>query len=226
MCVWEADGRGPLVVDDVRRAALAHIKSCALTRWTEKPDGLSLLAGPGMLDLGTAVLKHSSTELQATFLHVATNSIDYHWMRGADRDGQLQRMRCTACAKFLSLDHLAECRGPLGVAFHAGLQRDLLSLLAKSASTSAWLLKHRGRTLLQQLLSLFPCPAPVPSPEYSRHITRSMCGAFTHSQATSASRLLGFASVEDGAPTLLQMRLLCLQHVDTLFRGLKPAALH
>jgi hypothetical protein len=54
-------------------------------------------------------------------------------------------------------------------------------------------------------------------------MNRMICGAFTRSQGTSASRLLGFASAQDGIPTLLELRLLCLNHIDTLFSGLKEA---
>jgi hypothetical protein len=129
-------------------------------------------------------------------------------------------MRCTRCLQLLSLEHLVECQGPIGVAFRVDLQRDLLALLSSVACTAHWLRAHHGQTLARQLLSIFPCPAPVPS----QHLTRMLCDAFTRSQACAASRLLGFPSAEDGKSTLLQVRLLCLKHIDSLFRGLKRAA--
>ena len=133
-------------------------------------------------------------------------------------------MQCVHCVQILSLEHLVECRGPIGVAFRASLQRGLFTLLSSVACTARWLRINHGQTLLQQLLSIFPCPALIPSLEHTQHLIRMLCGAFTRSQSTSASRLLGFASAEDGKLTLLQMRLLCLKHIDTLFCGLKQAA--
>jgi hypothetical protein len=63
LCLWEADGKGPLIIDDIRRTAMAQIKSSAWTYWTAKSDGLSFLAGQGMLDLSAIVLKHGTAHM-------------------------------------------------------------------------------------------------------------------------------------------------------------------
>ncbi len=76
----------------------------------------------------------------------------------------------------------------------------------------------------QQLLPLFPFPPSAADQEQVRHRARTLCGAFTKSQATAAAKQLGFASAADGRPTMLQIRLLCLQHIDTLFGSLKKKA--
>ena len=44
---------------------------------------------------------------------------------------------------------------------------------------------------------------------------RAHAAALKNTNATSASRLLGFASAEDSKAILLQMRLLCLKHIDS-----------
>ena len=74
------------------------------------------------------------------------------------------------------------------------------------------------------LLSIFPLSASASVAEIHRHLTRVMCGAYTRSQATTASKLMSFDSIDEGRHTLVQMRLLCLQHLDTLFGGLKEPA--
>ena len=203
---------------------MVQLKAISLTRWTARTDGGGLLAAPGTLDLGQAVLRHGPPALQAIFVHVATNSIHFLWLLGDDGREHLSRLQCKACKTDLTLKHLFACQAIFARRFRSDLQLDLISLLAPVPCTARWLWAHRGITLTRQLESLFPCPPSVTPRELRRHRTLVSCGAFTRAQATSASRSLGFASAEDGRSTLLQMRLLCLQHIDALFRRRKEEA--
>ena len=83
------DEQGVVLCDDIRRAALARLKSTSLAKWTSRKDGRGDLAGPAMVDLGQAVLRHGSAAQQATLVHVATNSIEYFWPAGSVRNDQL-----------------------------------------------------------------------------------------------------------------------------------------
>jgi hypothetical protein len=65
---------------------------------------------------------------------------------------------------------------------------------------------------------VFPLP---PSLAYSQHFIRIICDAFTRSQATSASACSTSPALKTASTVSPQMRLLCLKHTDTLFRGLK-----
>jgi len=206
---------------------MVQLKAISLTRWTARTDGGGLLAAPGTLDLGQAVLRHGSPVLQATFVHVATNSIHFFWLLGDDGKQHLTRLQCKACKKDLTLEHLFDpvCPAIFAQRFRSDLQLDLISLLTPVPCTARWLRAHRASSLTRQLASLFPSPPWVTSLDLlGRHRTLVSCGAFTRAQATSASRSLGFASAEDGRSTLLQMRLLCLQHIDALFRRRKEEA--
>jgi hypothetical protein len=222
LSMWEAAGAGPMLIDDIRRAAVAQLKSVAMTRWSALAECRGFLAGPGMLDLGAAVLKHGPPASQAAFVHVATNSIEYHWP--AAPKSPLQRLHCNRCAALLTLEHLVVCRADVGVSFRFNLHCDILAVLKREACTAEWRRKHANMHLRQHLLILFPFPASASDQEQVRHRTRTLCGAFTQSQATAAAKQLGFASATDGRPTMLQIRLLCLQHIDTLFSSLKEKA--
>ena len=136
----------------------------------------------------------------------------------------MERQRCTNCDAHLTLEHLVVCRGPIGSSFRDGLQRDLLSAVSASPSADAWRRTHGQRGFRRMLLSLFPFTTSTCAADLHRHLTRLVCGAFTQSQAAIASKLMGFDSIDEDRHTLVRMRLLCLQHLDTLFSGLKKAS--
>ena len=73
----DANASGLQIIDDVRRSALAAIKSRALAHWQSRL-GQGVFAGLGTIELGRVVCTHGSASQQATFVHVATNSIHYH----------------------------------------------------------------------------------------------------------------------------------------------------
>ena len=57
-----------------------------------------------------------------------------------------------------------------------------------------------------------------------RHLARLICGAFTNRQATAAAKSHGLDSAEAGRATLRQLRLLCLEHIETVFSDRKEIA--
>jgi len=218
------DEQGVLLCDDIRRAALARLKSTSLAKWMSRTDGRGDLAGPAMIDLGQAVLRHGSAAQQTTLVHVATNSIDYFWPAGSVRNDQLQRLTCVQCNKVLTPSHLAECPESSCLQFRHRLAGDIRNLLATEACTRDWLKANSRCTLSELLLSLFPIAATATAQEQLRHLTCLLVGAFTGRQASSAAKRLGFPSAEAGRPCLLQVRLQCLESIHRVYRSWKETA--
>jgi hypothetical protein len=218
------DEQGVVLCDDIRRAALARLKSTSLTKWANRKDDRGYLGGPAMIDLGRAVLRRGSAAQQATLVHVATNSIDYFWPAGSVRNDQLQRLLCAPCNQVLSLSHLAECPKPPCLQFRIRLAGDICNTLAADACTRGWLIANSRLTLSELLFSLFPPAATATAQERLRHLTSLLVGAFTGLQATAAAKRIGFPSAEDGRSCLLQLRLLCLESIRRIYRSWKETA--
>jgi hypothetical protein len=177
-----------------------------------------------MTHLGRDALRHGSAQHQTTLVHVATNSIEFLWLEDPGGRSFLHRLRCGPCDCHLSMSHLADCPAPDGVAFRSKLRRSILRLLSSADCTSGWLRVNSRLELGALLLSLFPIAASAPVEEQRRHLTRLICGAFTNRQATAAAKSLGFDSAEAGRATLRQLRLLCLEHIETEFSDQKEIA--
>ena len=217
-------GSGLMLIDDIRRAALARLQSRAMTHWTAKVGGQGELAGEAMTHLGREALRHGSAHHQTTLVHVATNSIEFHWLEDASGDSSLQRLRCDPCDCHLTLSHLVECPAPDGVSARSQLRRAILGLLSSTDCTRDWLHANRRLELGAMLLALFPIAASASAEEQRRHLARLICGAFTNRQATAAARSLGFDPAETGRTTLRQLRLLCLEHIEKVYSSRKEAA--
>jgi hypothetical protein len=218
------DGQGVVLCDDIRRAALARLKSTSLSKWMSRTDGRGDLAGPAMIDLGRAVLRHGSVVQQTTLVHVATNSIEFFWPAGSVRNDQLKRLQCVQCNQVLTLPHLAECLAPPCLQFHSRLLGDIRNILAAEVCTRDWRIANSRLTLSELLFSLFPLAATATAQERLRHLTCLFVGAFTDRQANAAAKRLGFPSAEDGRPCLIQLRLQCLESLHQVFRSWKEAA--
>ena len=221
----DSHGSGLMLIDDIRRAALARLQSLAMTHWTAKIGGQGELAGEAMTHLGRDALRHGSAQQQSTLVHVATNSVEFLWLEdAAGGRSSLQRLRCSHCNRHFDLSHLASCPAPDGIAFRSQMRRDILRLLASADCTRDWLHVNSRLELGALLLSLFPIAASTPADEQRRHLARLICGAFTNRQAAAAAKSLGFDSAEAGRATLRQLRLLCLEHIDKVFSDRKEAA--
>jgi len=213
-----------MLCDDIRRAALARLKCTSLARWMSRTDGRGDLAGPAMIELGQAVLRHGSAVQQTTLVHVATNSIEYFWPAGSIRNDQLQRLQCMQCNQVLSPAHLAECPESHCLQFRTRLAGDIRNTLAAEACTRDWLIVNSRLTLNDLLVSLFPIAATASEQEQLRHLTCLLVGAFTDRQATAAAKRLGFPSAEAGRSCFLQLRLLCLESIHRVYRSWKETA--
>jgi ribonuclease HI len=218
------DGQGVVLCDDIRRAALARLKSTSLSKWMSRTDGRGDLAGPAMIDLGRAVLRHGSVVQQTTLVHVATNSIEFFWPAGSVRNDQLKRLQCVQCNQVLTLPHLAECLAPPCLQFHSRLLGDIRNILAAEVCTRDWRIANSRLTLSELLFSLFPLAATATAQERLRHLTCLFVGAFTDRQANAAAKRLGFPSAEEGRPCLIQLRLQCLESLHQVYRSWKEAA--
>ena len=216
-----------IIIDDVRRSAVAHQRAAMHTRWASKVADQGVLAGAGMLELGRQVLRHGSASLQATLVHVATNSIQYFWTKDPHGHGALQQLPCTAaCDQLRTLEHITECMLDRSIIeFRKRLQQSVCSALSEDACTRGWLATHQHLALRALLLALFPAPASASADEQRRHLALLMVGAFTPPQATAASKLLGFATAKDGRQCLLRLRLRCLESIEKAYRNWKEVAL-
>jgi exonuclease III len=222
---------GVQLIDDVRSTALSQIKQSALSHWQEKRDGREYFASEAAVTLGRVVIQHGSKQQQCTLVHVATNSIQYHYApsAGPGTPSALKQLRCEDCDVILTLAHLAECRSQLGIRYRHDLKIAILDLFGDNHQTSHWINSHGGAPLPSVLLNLFPMPSAVAksrpgSEERLRHLTYAMCGVITQSQATSAAKAIGFSDKRDvdlGQRVLSKFRLLCLDSIQQLFDDLK-----
>ena len=208
----QAVGHG-LIIDDVRRSALSELRASKLIEWSNKPD--QVLACAGMIELGRIALRFGSASHQSTLIHVATNSIQFHWVAEAppSRESSLQQVQCDACSVTLSLDHLASCLAALASAFRLALRDAIISLLTPFDDAASWLRRHAHLSLDQILLSLFPA-AP------HHNFLLCMIGAFDAAEATHAAKLLHL-SPEDAPRVMREIRLFCLESIEKVYTQLK-----
>lgn len=190
-------------------------------------------ATEGIVLLGRAVLRHGAPELQAALPLIASNSIHYHWLPDAVAVRQVQCMparrgRAESCLHHLTLEHLATCTTALtAIAFRADLHQRILRLLEQQPDTHVWLRANAHLTLPQLLLGLFPmasCTGLVDAMDWrDMHLTTILCGAFTSSQVSAASKTLGFPRAADSHATMLQLRLLCVERIQQHYASRKQA---
>ena len=223
------DSEGKMVIDDVRAVARVRMKAMMKEKWANKPLPQSYFADADMQELGCVVLRHGSAAQQATFLHIATNTIQYHWMSDhADGSSStLQPVRCSAgCGEALTLDHLATCQEAMCESFRQQLRTNILNLLAEVDDTQSWLRQCNHLALLELLRRLFPAPQTVDCIlQWDRHPIYAMCGAFSRNEASAAIKTLGFIDKSEGQTLLRRLRLLCIDHIATFYLSRKQQAL-
>ena len=221
------------VIDDIRRTSLTQLQSQSMLKWTSKVDDQGYLASPGMVELGRIVLKYGSSSQQITMIHVATNSIHYHWFTAVDGTSSLQQLQCASCHQTMSLNHLITCPHVDCISFRHELQQDIINLLTVESASSDWLRDHHHSPLSQLLQTLFPMPGSVASSSAAasssapklHHLTRILTGSFTSSESNAASKLIGLTSaskLSKCAPSPLnKLRLLCLDHISQVYNKWK-----
>jgi hypothetical protein len=202
-----------LVIDDIRRSALSQLRESMLIKWASKPD--QFLACAGMVELGRITIRHGTPAHQSTLIHVATNSIHFHWVKDAppSRKSSLQQTQCGSCNSTLSLDHLASCPAPLSSDFRRRLRDDMFRVLTQFNDAAGWLRQHAHLDLEQVLLLLFPA-AP------HHHFLLCMIGAFSAAESTHAAKILHLSS-DDAPRAMREFRLLCLESIEKVYTLLK-----
>ena len=225
MYIRSSDGR--VVINDVRRTSSALTHTRGLAVWHQHGD-TGIFASEGTIELGRVVMNSGSATQQATFVHIATNSIHYYWPRlGPDpHDSVLTQVPCTAeCTasdtNYLTLEHLAHCRSRISRRCHQQLRDELIQHLTCFDACHAWLAAHSRDSLFPLLSNLFPLPGSVTVEEFLVHPARCLIGAYTRSECTKAGKTLGFNELSEGRSALDQLRLLCVTHIGQFYTGLK-----
>jgi hypothetical protein len=221
-------GSGLQMLDDVRRVSLSQLQQQAMAKWKGKPWPQGYCASSGVVELGRICMRYAPSTFQSTFLHVATNSIHFHWVESPTAPDRLQPLSCAACSEPLSFLHLLSCPSSTSTAFRQK-QSSILRLLPADASTRDWSRTHAHLPLLPLLEQLFPFSTPFSStsstlPSHStdeekrRHLCLCMCGAFTLRQANAALRSLGHSPSDPAAQLLMQrLRFLCLELIGAAY---------
>jgi hypothetical protein len=222
LTVWTDLGNGVQLIDDVRRSAIAQLKARHLERWRNTPPSDTMdgaFACTALFDSSREVLAHGSPSQQATFMHIATNSIQCCWQQSADGSSrQLKPLWCDSCDVALTLTHLTECAD--NTVFRLSQRVAVLTLLSSYAWTQPWLDVRLHLSLSELLLELFPRPPDTPM---HLHITRIMCGVFSARQANAALKSIGCTRAQDGRRLMLELRLCCVDGVQIFFQALKNA---
>jgi len=214
------------MIDDVRRTALIQLRSHAMMKWSGRDESQGCFAHQGILNLGRTALKHGDMAEQTTLVHVATNSIHYHWVEQDDGTSALQQIQCSSCQQTMTLTHLISCTDSESVRVRQQLQNDIIDIIDNSNHTSDWLRNHRHLTPHQFARQLFPPPSSATTTgEQQLHLTRIMIGAFTSAEANAALKLLGVVNTpRQKDPTPLQrISLLTLQHINNIYNKWKES---
>jgi ribonuclease HI len=222
LTVWTELGNGAQVIDDVRRSAIAQLKVRHLERWCNTPPSDTMdgaFACTALLDSSRVVLAHGSPSQQASFMHIATNSIQCCWQQSADGSSrQVKPLWCASCDVALTLTHLTECAD--NAVFRFNQRVVVLTLLSSYAWTQPWLDVRRHLSLTELLLELLPRPPDTPM---HLHVTRIVCGVFSARQANAALKSLDCIRAQDGRRLMQELRLCCVDGVQTFFQTLKNA---
>jgi hypothetical protein len=131
----------------LRDRALAHCQSLV---------GQGVLASAGMIELGRLTMMHGTSAQQATFVHIATNSIQYHWRTDASDNSSLQQLQlhCAQCDDTMSFTNLTTYPAISSIDWQRELRNAnaaVLSSLAQSRACAS--VNADASTLTFQLLS-------------------------------------------------------------------------
>ena len=238
-----ADHESSVIIDDIRQTSLSQIMKQALIRWSTKPDQGGF-ASKGMLDLGHALMSRklkgqsygnsSSSQLQSTLIHVATNSIHFFLRndpilhaaprrRSQNADQKLDQLQCSSCQATMTILHFTTCPSSTSVFSRQRMRDSIFHLLTESADTNDWLTANHLCDLSSLLHRLFPPPvsASASPEELTLHTARCLIGAFTQRELRAASKILDFQQPQDGESLLGRLRLCCLDNIQSFYSELK-----
>ena len=201
----QEDDEELVVINDIRSTSLQLIKSQVFHKWKSKSCGQGHFACDGMRDMGRVIMKHGSHQEQQTFVHVATNSIQYHRVVDPNDDSKtiLTQLQCRSCKnETLELTHLMSCPDPLSLDLRQEILTSVLDGFDHLSECQHWLQRARDDHvhLHDLMIWLFPLAASSSSSDVERHdhTTRCMIGAFTAAQSTNAIKRLGIKDKEWG----------------------------
>ena len=183
------------------------------------------LASDIMVDLGRVVMRCGTPAQQCAFVHVATNSLQYHWTTDDDDVSAVRQLQCDQCpAAHLSIAHLASaCDGVSSRRYHRRLHRAIVALLGEFDAARDWLRDNGLLTLAALLLVMFPPPmtAAALAPGIRHHTSLVMIGAFTTSESNADAKRIGFDRSADGRTAMDRLRLTCIDLIAALYSELK-----
>jgi len=205
-----------------------------MKHWQQKAQDQGRFAHVGTIDLGKVILRYGSSSLQATFLHIATNSIHQYWQDDplAHSGQSVQALKCASCNHIMSIDHLGVCNQPTAIHFRVQLMKDVVNVLTAIASSD-------GRRLLTDWSSqdlehfmVMVCPILSLPPHGISYLThrhdhyiRCMIGAFAEIESNSIIRKLNRSLPsrldESSLIAMRLVRITCLESINTLFNSLK-----
>jgi hypothetical protein len=214
---------GRVVIDDIRRSARNQMQQEATVKWLRYSLPQGLLAGKGTADAGRIVLKHGSSEQQAAFVLVASNSIEYHWFTVPDGRSLVKPVQCATCACALSLLHLTICVSASSQSYRQRLQTAILDCLQANGVRPAWVATNRRHSLDRVLLRLFPPPSMTTATTTGvvDHFTRCFAGLFVENEAVAVLMSLDVSDRQAGHEVLRRLRLICLDHLARFYSNLK-----
>jgi ribonuclease HI len=223
-----------MIIDDIRLYAKLQQKSQACEHWKHHyRETQGMFASTGTIDLGRVIMKFGSAQEQATFIHLATNTIDCYWKtvpndaNPALEEKTYSHLQCEfdTCKTDMNILHFSTCLNSKACSSRQLLQNSLMQSITDSQSKSNWLGVNRRFELSTFLLRLFPPSADTRSvDDRNRHIARCMMGAFTCTEANAAAKLLSFSVKNTSKQTPSPMdliRLLCVKHFTHTFTAWK-----
>ena len=224
MSATDEDGRA--MIDDCRRSSMSVVREAELHKWTvTHAADQGRLASSAMIQSCREVMQHGSSTQQATLVHVATNTIHYHWhaIAGAPRRlAKLVQLQCSAhCLTSLTVAHLAAC--PHHRAYRQALRDAIVGLLDRHELTHDWLRVNSRLDLHRLMSTMIPSASPIPAASDASCLrrTRLMVGAFTSAESDAAMLRIGLDDDVDSRTVMVEMRLICLDHIATLYNKLK-----
>ena len=215
-----------MLIDDARRASASQLQAQAQACWESKcgAEEQGFIACAGVVELGRVVLRAGSPSLQATFVHVATNTAHLTIVAAGAADSAVVPWSCPhgPCdGASLTLAHLQDCAWRSVRRLRRKLRKAIIAALSSEPCTAVWLAANRRLMPRELLLKLFPIPASASAAERTRHLARATCGAFSRAQENAAARAVGFPSAQQGRAAFAQVRLQWLQCIHQFYGGLR-----
>ena len=204
------------------------MRSAATDRWlVHHAATQGQIGGAGVIQSARHVMRHGSRTQQSTFVHVATNTIHYHWLDDADArprvKARLAELQCgDACATSLTIVHLAVCNQHMP--YRIELRDAIVLLMEQHQCTDAWVRAHQHESLHSFLKFMFPRPASLSAESADAALVRRaqlMIVALTDAESDAAAKRIGFDDESEGRAIVSKMRLIEHDQIIKYYNKLK-----